>query len=119
MKLQLLGFVAALLLASPALHAWERQIRARPLAPRSVRRFVRPVVRISQLARGQQFLIRREFRQGDLTRQELRRLELEQARIRWHRARAAADGRLTFNERRRLANEYRRARRHIHHAGRD
>ena len=119
MKLQLLGFGAALLLASPALHAWENWAPARPLPPRLVRSLVRPAVRINQIARGQQFLIRREFRQGDLTRQELRRLELEQARIRWHRARAVADGRLTFNERRRLANEQRRARRHIHRAGRD
>jgi hypothetical protein len=100
MKIQVLGLAAAMMVA-PALHAWES---TRP---------ARPPVRINRLERGEQRLIRTEFRSGELTRPEARRLTSEQIRIRRQEARANADGRLTVAERRRLRNGLVRARRHI------
>ena len=90
MKVPILGLAAAALLVSPALHAWESTVAARPL--------LRPPVRINRLERREQRLIREEFREGALTRQEVRRLEHEQARIRRQAAYDKADGTLTRAE---------------------
>ena len=100
MKIRILGLAAAMMVA-PAVHARESTLP------------VRPPVRINRLERREQRLIRSEFRTGDLTRPEARRLTNEQIRMRRQEARAKADGRLTIAERRRLSNELVRARRQI------
>ena len=93
---------AAVLLVSPALQAQEA---FRP---------ARPGWRINRLQRREALFIGRGIRNDQLTRQEARRLAMEQRRIRRQEARAKSDGIFTFNERRRLRGSLQRAGRHIY-----
>jgi len=72
--------------------------------------------RIDRIQRREQRLIREQFRAGEVTPHEFRRLETEQARINRQEERAESDGRLTLNERRHLRTELRHARRRIYRA---
>ena len=67
---------------------------------------------INQTERRQQVRIHQGIRNGELTRQEARRLEAEQARIRVDERFARANGNLSLRERERLRNE-------LSHASRD
>jgi hypothetical protein len=54
---------------------------------------------------NQQFRIRQGMKSGELTRQETKRLETEEARIRANESRAKRDGKLSPAERERLEKE--------------
>ena len=73
-----------------------------------------PLPRIDRLERSAQKRIRQGIRSGELTRQEIRRLEKEQARIRVKEARAKLDGTVTRQERRHLFRNLNRASRDIY-----
>jgi len=74
---------------------------------------------INQTERREQVRINQGIRSGELTRQEARRLEAEQARIRVDERFARADGNLTSKERERLRNELSHASRDIYHQKHD
>ncbi|MBI1956494.1 MAG: hypothetical protein HYS38_08885 [Acidobacteria bacterium] len=75
---------------------------------------VQPTPRIDRLERHEQRRIRQGIRSGELTPQEVRHLEKEQARIRVEEARAKSDGTVTRAERRRLVRDLNRASRNIY-----
>jgi hypothetical protein len=71
-----------------------------------------PARSINHLEHREQVRIRQGIRSGELTRQEARRLEAEQARIRVNERYDRSDGKLTLKEREQLYKQ-------LHHASRD
>jgi hypothetical protein len=71
-----------------------------------------PARSINHVEHREQVRIRQGIRSGKLTRQEARRLEAEQARIRVNERFDRADGKLTLKEREQLYKQ-------LHHASRD
>jgi hypothetical protein len=69
---------------------------------------------INRIERREQARIVQGIRSGELTRQEARRLEAEQAKIRVNERFAKKDGELTLKERERLHKELHRASRDIY-----
>ncbi len=69
---------------------------------------------INRRQHNQQRRIVQGARNGELTRQEVRKLEREQARIRRHELRARSDGAFTARERMRLNRELNRSSRDIY-----
>src|SRR5215813_10861516 len=69
---------------------------------------------INRIERRDQARIRQGIRSGELTRQEARRLEAEQARIRVNERFDQADGKLSSREHRQLQKELHRASRDIY-----
>ena len=69
---------------------------------------------INRIERREQARIRQGIRSGELTRQEARRLEAEQAKIRVNERFDRADGKFSSRERRQLQKDLRRASRDIY-----
>lgn len=69
---------------------------------------------INERQREQEFRIRQGIRSGELTRSEVRRLEAEQARIRFIESRARRDGYVSPRERAYIQRELDDASRNIH-----
>jgi hypothetical protein len=69
---------------------------------------------INQRERHQQRSIFDGIHDGELTRREVRKLEREQAKIRYQEAKAKADGDFTSKERARIQKKQNHASRHIY-----
>lgn len=69
---------------------------------------------VNQRQKRQQGRILQGVKSGELTRNEFRRLEKEQARIRRHERKARSDGEFTLKERARINRELNRSSRHIY-----